>query len=96
MTVEDQRVDNDRLGETDGQCLRVFYADDGMMGSQDADCMQHSMNILVRLFQRYGLAANVAKSRTMMCQPSTLQSRMSDESMALKFTGVGNLYRVRL
>ena len=28
ITVEYQRVDHDRLGETVGRCLRVFYADD--------------------------------------------------------------------
>ena len=31
--VEDQKVAHDRLGETSGQCLGVFYADDGMLGS---------------------------------------------------------------
>ena len=37
MIVEDQRVAHDWLGETDGACLGVFYANDGMVGSQDAD-----------------------------------------------------------
>ena len=62
MTVEDQRVANDGLGETLGQCLGVFYANDGMVGSQEADWLQHSMNVLVDLLRQYGLAANVSKS----------------------------------
>ena len=37
MTVEDQRVDHDGLGETVGRCLGVFYADDGMVGSRESD-----------------------------------------------------------
>ena len=61
MTVEDQWVDHERLGETVGRCLGVFYADDGMVGSRDADWLKHLMNILVGLFRQYGLAANVAK-----------------------------------
>ena len=33
MTVEDQRVAHDGLGDTVRGCLVVFYADDGMVGS---------------------------------------------------------------
>ena len=32
MTVEDQRVAHDRLGETSGRCLGVLYDNDGMVG----------------------------------------------------------------
>ena len=67
MTVEDQRVDQDGLVETVGRCMGVFYADDGMVGSRDADWLQHAMNFLVGLFRRYGLEANVEKSCTMTC-----------------------------
>ena len=31
MKVEDQRVAHDRLGDTVGRCLGVFYDDDGMV-----------------------------------------------------------------
>ena len=50
MTVEDKMVAHDRLGETVGRCLGVFYANDGMVGSRDANWllwMQHLMNVLV-------------------------------------------------
>ena len=72
MTVEDQRVAHDRLGETVGRCLGVFYAGNGMVGSRDSDFLQHAMNVLVGLFRRYGLVSNVSKSRTMTCQPGAL------------------------
>ena len=54
------------------------------------------MNVLVGLFRRYGLAANVAKSCTMTCQPGILRLGISEEAKALKYTGLGDSYRVRL
>ena len=65
MTVEDQRVVHDSLGETVGQCLGVFYEDNGMVRFRDSDWLHHAMNILVGLFRSYGLAAKVVKSCTM-------------------------------
>ena len=96
MTVEDQRVDHDWLGETVGRCLGVFYVNNDMVGSRDPDWLQNTMNVLVGLFRRYGLATNVDKSHTMTCQPSALRAGMPEEAMALKCTGVGELYWVRL
>ena len=49
-----------------------------------------TMNILVGLFRRYGLEANVDKSLTMTCHPSALWAGMLDEVMALRCTGVGD------
>ena len=54
------------------------------------------MNVLVGLFRKYGLATNVAKSRTIKYQTSALRAGMPEEAMALKCTGVGELYWVRL
>ena len=65
MMVEDQRVAHEGLVETIGQCLGVFYAKYGMFRSRDLDWLHHMMNVLVGLFKRYGLAANVVKSCTM-------------------------------
>ena len=72
MMVEYQRVYQYGLVETVGRCVGVFYADDGMVGSRDSYWLQHAMNALVDLFRRYGMAANVAKSRTMTYQPVVL------------------------
>ena len=92
LTVEDQRVAHDGLVETVERSLGVFCADDGMVGSHGLDWLQHTMKILVGLFRRYGLASNVAKSRTMTCQPGALRAGMLEDSMALKSTGVGDSY----
>ena len=48
------------------------------------------MNVLVSLFRRCDLAANVAKSRIMTCQSSALRLDMSVEAKDLKCTGVGD------
>ena len=96
MTLEEQRVDHDGLRDTVGRCLGVFYDENGMVDSRNPDCLQHATNVLLGLFRRYGLVANVKKSRIMTCQPGALQAGMSEEAMALKFTGVGDSYWVRL
>ena len=66
-----------------------------MFGSRNSDWIQHAMNVLVGLFRRYGLVANVVKSCKMICQPGALWAGMSKEAMALKCTGVGESYQVR-
>ena len=89
MTVKEQRVDHGRLVYTARWCLGVFYANDSMVGSQDADWLQHLMNVLVGLFRRHGFTANVDKSCTTMLQPGALRLGMSEEAKALKYMGVG-------
>ena len=63
----------DGLGETIRWCLGALYANDGMIRSQDVDWLQHTINVLVGFFRRYGLAANVSKSYRMTCQPGALR-----------------------
>ena len=50
MKAEDHRVAHDKLVETVGLFVGVFYADDGMVGSRDPDSLKHLMKILVGLF----------------------------------------------
>ena len=87
---------HDGLGETVGRCLRVFYADYGMDGPRDPEWLQHAMNVLVGLFIRYGLTANVTKSRTITCQPGALRAGILEKAVVLKYMGVGDSYQVRL
>ena len=53
------------MGEAFGRYLGVVYANYRMVCSRYPEWMQQLMNVLVGLFQRYGLAANAAKFRTM-------------------------------
>ena len=96
MTVENQRVAHDGLVQAVGRYLKVFYADDSMIGSRDPDCLQHLMNVVVGLFWRYGLVSDVTKSHLMACQPGALRSGISVKAKSLKCTGVGDSYRVRI
>ena len=84
------------MGEAVGRYLGVVYANYRMVCSRYPEWMQQLMNVLVGLFQRYGLAANAAKFRTMACQPGALRLGMSEKAKALKCTGVGYSYRARL
>ena len=76
--------------------MRVFYADNGMFISHNLDWLQHTPNVLVGILRRYGLAANVAKFRTMTYQPRSFREGMPEETISLKCTEVRDLYRVRL
>ena len=96
MTVEYQRVAHYGLVEAVRKCVGVFYANDSMVVSRDPDWMNHLMNVLVSLFQQYGLAYNVAKSCSMTCQPGVMRLGMSVEAKSLKSTGVGYSYFVRI
>ena len=55
-----------------------------MIVSRDPDWLQNSINVMLGLYQGYGLADNIAKYRSMMYQPGALRSRMSAEAKALK------------
>ena len=87
-------MDQDGLEETVGRCVGVFYADNDMIGSRDLEWQKHTMNVLVELFRMYSLAANIAKSQEMTCQPGALWAVILEEAMALKCTGVGDSYQV--
>ena len=78
ITVVDHRVAHDGLEETVERCLVLFYDEDGIVGSREAYWLQNLMNVLVGTLQRYGLAANVSKSRKMTCQPSALRLGISE------------------
>ena len=77
ITVEERRVAQDGMGEATRWCLGVFYANDRIVGSKESEWLHHLMHDLVGLFQQYGLAASVAKSHTMTCQPRALWLGMS-------------------
>ena len=83
------QVAHNGLVEAVRWCLGIFYSDYGMIGSREPDWLHHLMNVLVGLFWRYGLVANISKSGLMTCQLGALRSRMFVESKVLKCTGVG-------
>ena len=69
MTVEDQLVAQEGLGISVERYMVLFYADDGMVVSLDQEWLQGALNVLIILFWRYGLVANIAKSKAItVCQ----------------------------
>ena len=52
--------------------------------------------MLIGLFHRYVLIANIMKSNTMTFQPVLLQSGMSEEAVGLWYMVIGATYRERL
>ena len=67
-----------------------------MVISIDLDWLQHLMKVLIGIFWKYGLAADVAKSGTMICRPSDFRSGMSEQARELKGKGLGDSYHERL
>ena len=48
LTVEDQLVTQEGLVVVVGMCLGLFYADYGVVGSQDQECLQGTLNTFIR------------------------------------------------
>ena len=79
-----------------GRSLGVFYTDNGFLYLQDPEWLYCSINILIGLLQRIGLAYNVDKSKIMTCQPGAILSGMSEEQFCRISTGEGDTYLGRL
>ena len=77
-------------------CLGIFYMDDGVVVSQDPECIQGALNFLIGLLHRYTLVLNFVRSKSMTCHPGTLRSRVSEEAVGQHCTGRGDKYRERL
>ena len=67
LTVEDKYDTHDGLGMAVGRCMSVFYVDDVMIRSRELEWLQGANNILIVIFRRVGLMANVEKYKTMNC-----------------------------
>ena len=59
--------------------MGVFYVDNSIIGAQELEWLQNGLNFFIGLFRKYGIIANVAKSRPMTCQPGALWLDMSEE-----------------
>ena len=79
LTVEDKLVSHEGLVLAVGRCLGLFYIENGMVVLWYQEWIQRTLNMLIGLFLRYGLMANVAESKSMTCQPGEIWSGMSEE-----------------
>ena len=69
-----------------GSSTGVFYGDDGLIRSWDPEWIQGVINILIGIFPRLGLIANVAKSNTTTCHPGEICTGMSEEDSSQNIT----------
>ena len=65
LIVEDIGVVNDGLGYAVGCSSGMLHVDDGLLISWYLERLQGALNFLIGMLLRTGLAANVAKSKTM-------------------------------
>ena len=76
--------------------MGMFYADDILVGSRDPECLQGTPNVLIGLFQWYGLVANITKFKAMTCQSGAIWSGMSEKVVGWWITGKGSAYKYML
>ena len=81
LKVEDSLVAQELLGHVVGRYLGLFYSEGGVWGLQNPKWFQGAQNMIIRLFYRYGLVDNAAKSKVMTCQPGTLRSGILEEML---------------
>ena len=67
LTVEYGAVIQEGLVHAVVWSLGVLYMDHGLLGLRYPEWLQGALNVLIGLFLWIGLAANVAKSKTMTC-----------------------------
>ena len=79
IPVEEKPATHEGLGTTVRLCMGVFDADDSMIGSREPECPQGAINVLIRLFRRFGLMDNVKKFNTPIYQPREICMGMSEE-----------------
>ena len=74
----------------------IFYVYSGMIGSRYLEWIQGAVNALIGIFGRVVLMNNVAKSKTMTCQPGYIYAGMSEEDFSRRSKGEWGTYRERL
>ena len=79
-----------------GRSINVFYADGGLIGLRYLELLQGAINVLIVVFRRVCLLANIKKSKTMTCQPEAIFTGMSEEDFSWMGIGERSTYRERL
>ena len=87
LTVEYEYVTHERLGMALGQYMGMFYEDDSTIRSSDTEWIQGDINIIIGLFRRVGIMPNVAESKTMTCQPGSINTGISYEDLSIRSKG---------
>ena len=82
FAVEDKFYTHEGLRMSVERCMGVFYLDGRMIGSMDLEWLQGAINVIIRLFIKVFLMANVTKSNTMTCHPESIFTGMLEEAFS--------------
>jgi hypothetical protein len=77
------------------EILALFYADDGLLTSQEAQKVQLSTDFLVEMFCKVNLEANIKKLKTMVCLPNSVQGHISGPAYDRRILCEGETYKAR-
>ena len=73
----------------------LFYADDGLIMSENPEDAQTTLNIFTDGFARIGLNMNAVKTEAMVLQGGKIYGSISQEAYDRRATGVGTTHRER-
>ena len=74
----------------------LYYADDGLVASPQTERLQRAFSVIIDLFNRVGIRANVWKTASMTCQPCYIPGRFPELDCMWRVTGIGASYQERL
>ena len=89
LALEDESNIHEVLGMWLVHCMGLFYSADLVIGYRDPKWFQGGTNVLVELFRRVGLMANVSKSNTMTFHPGAICTGVSDKAFSCRSKGEG-------
>ena len=72
-----------------------FYANDGLVASNQPERLQRALDILTGIFDWFGLRTNTRKTVSMACQPCHAPVRMSSKAYERRMTGTGSNFSER-
>ena len=73
------REEHDLGFEDVRELLAVFYADDGLIVSRNAEHLQLAFDALIGLFERVGLKTNTTKTESMVFLPGRIRTPLTEE-----------------
>ena len=92
----DEAAAKGETGREDQHQSAVFYAVNGMVISLDPAWLQGAFNVLVTIFDRVGILANVSNTVSMVCHPCRAGARnRTEEAYGRRLTGKGRSYAER-